>query len=202
VLARFQQFLRYYVKNETHIKGTFMNQANNTPKVIGAFVISAVLLIGAYFVLAQNSEDAGSATDVVVTTPSDNTANTPQPEATTTEQTTAEPSPTETTEQVVTSTYTDGTYSASGTYRVPGGDIEDISIDVTLDGDIISAIVVDTVATNEDSVEYQSGFDAAINGTVEGQDLDDADVFRLGGASLTSNAFNDLLEGIRNSARI
>ena len=180
-----------------------MNEANRTPRAIGAVVISAVLIIGAYVVLAQNAEEeaADTSTVTVTTQVSTETPSTEQTETAPAEDTTT-PAETETaTEQTPANNYLNGTYSASGVYRVPGGDREDISLQITIENDNVTALTVDTVATNGESAEYQAPFDAQINGEVIGQDIDDADVFSLGGASLTSAAFNDLLDAVRNEAR-
>lgn len=174
-------------------------QGSNTPKVVGALVISAALIIGVYFVvssLGSDPETSNTTSTVSVTkteSSNDSTDTTATAESPIVDSVTAE--------QAAVLVYADGTYSVSQSYRVPEGHTEDISIELTLSGDKISAIAVDTVASNDESAQYQSGFDTLIVGEVEGKTLDDADVSRLGGASLTSNAFNDLLEAVRNEAR-
>ena len=170
-----------------------MQKHSDTPKIVGSFFISGIIFVGAYFILENNSAPNEETTAVVVNTEPVTTKET-TPEA---EAPVVEPVDTPTSE---TSTYVDGSYSADKTYRVPEGHTESISVTVTLSGDVITDLQIDTGATNGESREYQTPFDNQINGEVEGQDLDEADVSRLGGASLTSNAFNDLLDAIRNSA--
>ena len=51
-----------------------MSQASNTPKIVGAFIVSGILLIGAYFVLAGNqASNVAEASNVTVSTQTDET---------------------------------------------------------------------------------------------------------------------------------
>ncbi len=169
-------------------------QSSNTPKVVGGVVISVVIVLGIYFALASNTaDDTQVNNDVVVSTSTQDTS----------QSTSSAPANevTVTTVDSVENTYADGTYSASGTYTVPRGDVEPITVTLTLENDKIVSYTVNTEATNGTSAQYQERFDRAIDEAIEGTDLDEADVSRLGGASLTSDAYNNLLEAIRNEAR-
>ena len=167
------------------------------PKIAGTVVISAIILVTAYFILSGNQDSIDTSSQVTVSTAAQvvDDAATPSAE---TQPAAATETPSA---DVVVSTYTDGTYNATKSYRVPEGHTEEITVTLTLTGDVISGLAVDTVATNDESQEYQAGFDSSIQDEVSGQDLDDADVSRLSGASLTSSAFNDLLDAIRGEAQ-
>ena len=54
-------------------------------------------------------------------------------------------------------TYTDGDYSATGSYESPGG-AETIEVEITLAGDIVTAVTVTSNATNLNSVRFQGEF--------------------------------------------
>lgn len=98
-----------------------------------------------------------------------------------------------------TGTYKDGAYSATGSYVSPGGNE---SIDVTLaiaDGKITTASANTHPATSTSS-QYQSEFKSNFKSLVVGKSVDEVNLSRVAGSSLTSNGFNDALEQIKNKA--
>lgn len=95
--------------------------------------------------------------------------------------------------------YTDGTYEASGAYRSPGG-TQSIDVRVTLKDDAISEVTVSADGSGE-SGEYQRMFKSGISSQVIGKDIDEVNVSRVSGSSLTSSGFNRALEAIRQDAR-
>jgi uncharacterized protein with FMN-binding domain len=97
------------------------------------------------------------------------------------------------------STYTDGTYEATGTYTSPNGK-EEIDVSLTLAGDVITAVTVTPEATNPNSVNYQNQFADGIAAVVVGKDIDEIDVSRVAGSSLTSGGFNEAVETIKSEA--
>ena len=173
-------------------------------KATGTVVVGVIVVLGIYFALAANSNDnsdLATSNEVVVTSTVDTSTETqsePQEQVTPVEEESVE---VEEQASENTNDYVNGTYSASKTYSVPQGHTEDISVTLTIKDDIITGFSVNTVATNQKSQQYQAGFDSNIEQSIDGTDLDEADVSRLGGASLTSNAFNDILDAIRNQAQ-
>ncbi|PRY67647.1 FMN-binding protein [Glaciihabitans tibetensis] len=95
--------------------------------------------------------------------------------------------------------YADGTYSAEGEYTSPGGS-ESISVELTLEGDTVTAVTVTPNATSGNSVRYQSDFAEGIADVVVGENIDDLDVDRVAGSSLTSGGFNEAVETIKAEA--
>jgi uncharacterized protein with FMN-binding domain len=95
--------------------------------------------------------------------------------------------------------YADGTYTADGSYQSPGGE-ESVSVSITLEGDIVTAVTVTPHATSGNSKQYQSQFASGIAGQVVGKEIDSLDVSRVAGSSLTSGGFNDALEQIKADA--
>ena len=97
------------------------------------------------------------------------------------------------------STYADGTYEATGGYTSPNGK-EEIDVSLTLEGDVITAVTVTPEATNPNSVNYQTQFADGIASVVVGKDIDEIDVSRVAGSSLTSGGFNEAIETIKSEA--
>lgn len=99
-----------------------------------------------------------------------------------------------------TATYTDGTYSADGSYLDGGGTLETIAVTLTLEGDVITGVEVTGDPQNPESERYQSEFIGGIADEVVGKDIDEISVDRVAGSSLTSGGFNDAVEMIRAEA--
>lgn len=95
--------------------------------------------------------------------------------------------------------YADGTYTAEGSYATPES-VEEISVTVTLEGDVITAVEVTGNPTKRESEQYQGQFIGGIEEVVVGQDIDDISVSRVAGSSLTSGGFNEAIEAIKAEA--
>jgi uncharacterized protein with FMN-binding domain len=96
-------------------------------------------------------------------------------------------------------TYSDGTYTAEGSYQTPES-IEQISVTVTLEGDVVTAVDVTGDPQKAESKQYQGQFIGGISDVVVGKELDDISVSRVAGSSLTSGGFNDAIEKIKAEA--
>lgn len=96
-------------------------------------------------------------------------------------------------------TYTDGTYTAEGSYATPES-VEAISVTVTLAGDVITAVEVTGDPQKRESEQYQGEFIGGISDAVVGQDIDEISVSRVGGSSLTSGGFNQAIDAIKAEA--
>jgi uncharacterized protein with FMN-binding domain len=114
------------------------------------------------------------------------------------EDTTSSDSSTDSTD-TASGAYTDGTYTAEGEYSSPGG-TESISVELTLEGDTVTAVTVTPEATSGNAVRYQNDFADGIGEIVVGQNIDELDVDRVAGSSLTSGGFNEALETIKDEA--
>lgn len=98
-------------------------------------------------------------------------------------------------------TYKDGTYNASGSFYTPDG-VEQIGVTVTLaKGDISSVKVDDSNIYNGTSFAYTERFVNGINSVVVGKNIDNVNVGRISGASLTPMGFNSAIDTIKNDAR-
>ena len=128
------------------------------------------------------------------TTPAD-TATTPStPSDATTPSDTTETAP-----DAGTSTYTDGTYTESGSYQTPNG-TESVEVTLTLADDVITAVEVTGSGGSRDTQEYQGQFIDGIDAVVVGKNIDDISVSKVAGSSLTSGGFNQAVEAIRADA--
>ncbi len=95
----------------------------------------------------------------------------------------------------------DGTYRASGGYQSPNGP-ETIEVSITLTDGVVEAVEVIPGATNSTSKRYQGDFAGGIGAEVVGKSLDEANVTRVAGSSLTSGGFDEALQTIRHDAKV
>jgi len=95
--------------------------------------------------------------------------------------------------------YADGTYTADGSYATPES-VETITVTVTLEDDLITAVEVTGDPQKRESEQYQGQFIGGIADVVVGQDIDDIQVSRVAGSSLTSGGFNEAIETIKSEA--
>ena len=100
----------------------------------------------------------------------------------------------------VAGSYADGTYTAKGDYQSPNGQ-ETIELTITLAGNVISDVVVTPGATNGTSTRYQGQFAEGVGAETIGKSLDELQVSRISGSSLTSGGFNQALDSIKADAR-
>lgn len=98
------------------------------------------------------------------------------------------------------SSYQDGTYQANQTYLAPGGRTDSIDVGVTLVDQVVTAMDFGYQESNPDSGAFLSLFDSEIRGQVVGKSLNQINLSRVAGASLTTNAFNLALDNIANQA--
>jgi hypothetical protein len=89
----------------------------------------------------------------------------------------------------------DGTYTEDGSYNSPGGE-ESITVKLTLAGGVVEDLDVTSNATNPNSKKYQGEFVDGINDIVVGKSIDDLNVSKVAGSSLTSGGFNDAIDKI------
>ncbi len=113
------------------------------------------------------------------------------------------PTPTPTpsgTSTASTSGYKDGQYTASQDYYVPGGDTNTVSVTLTVANGKISSVTANDQYGNGVSAYYVSSFESAVSGDAAGQSLSDYSPSRIGGASLTTEAFAQAIDTIRSQA--
>lgn len=97
-------------------------------------------------------------------------------------------------------TYRNGTYSATGHYVSPGGQ-QQIGVTVTLANSVITKLTLDRSQTRGTSAQFQEKFASGIDTIVVGKNIDDLDVSKVSGSSLTSGGFNDAITQIKSEAQ-
>lgn len=95
--------------------------------------------------------------------------------------------------------YADGTYTADGQYQTPET-VEKISVTLTLADGVVTDVEVTGEPQAPETERYQGQFIDGIADEVEGKSIDDLDVSRVAGSSLTSAGFNDAVESIKEQA--
>lgn len=95
--------------------------------------------------------------------------------------------------------YTDGTYSATGSYQTPGGE-ESIGVTVTLESGSVADVQTEPMPSNPTTELYQGKFSSGIKEQIVGTPLDELNVEKVSGSSLTSGGFSDAIEQIKSEA--
>ncbi len=96
--------------------------------------------------------------------------------------------------------YAPGTYEASGSYSNPGG-TSTVDVEVTLgDGAVVDDVTVTPKASGT-SEQFQEKFAGGIADEVVGKNIDDLDVSKVAGSSLTAGGFNQAIDEIKSEAR-
>ena len=95
--------------------------------------------------------------------------------------------------------YKDGTYNASVTYQSPGGP-DGLGVSVTLKGDVITDVSITEGANDPISQKFQDQFAEGYKVLVVGKNIDDVQLGKISGSSLTPKAFNEALNAIKTQA--
>jgi uncharacterized protein with FMN-binding domain len=96
-------------------------------------------------------------------------------------------------------TYTDGTYTESADYQAPSG-TETVDVTLTLADNVITEVQVTGHATDPEAKVHQGQFANGIAGVVVGKNIDEIQVDKVGGSSLTSGGFNKAVDLIKADA--
>lgn len=110
----------------------------------------------------------------------------------------ADPAPTSTD---ATAPYADGTYTADGAYKTPES-VETISVTITVKDDVVTDVEVVGDPIAPETRRYQGQFIAGIADVVVGRKLDDLQVDRVAGSSLTSGGFDQAIVTIKDEAAV
>lgn len=95
--------------------------------------------------------------------------------------------------------YTDGTYSATGSYQTPGGE-ESIGVTVTLESGSVTDVQTEPMPSNPTTELYQGKFSSGIKEQIVGARIDELSVDKVSGSSLTSGGFSSAIEQIKSEA--
>lgn len=153
------------------------------PAIIIFVVIAAIVGLGGYFFTRSNEVSAPA-----VETPAENTPN--KEEINKIEPESAE------------SPIKDGVYTVQTTYTVPSRAMHTVDVKMTLaNGIITDSDVVFGGDSVEASTNYQNKFLSIYKTEVVGKKLSDVSLSRVGGASLTSNSFNEAVAKVMTQAQ-
>ena len=98
------------------------------------------------------------------------------------------------------SSYADGEYSGQGTYTPPSNQTEEVDVTLTLKDSVVTELEVTTSGNHPTSKMHQRDFTSKVQEQVVGKNIDELDVDKVGGSSLTSSGFNKALDAIRDEA--
>ena len=158
---------------------------NKNTALIGiiAIVIIAAAVIGTIVLKPADNQSTtsttGSSSNTATTNPTSDTADT----------------------TANSSGYANGTYTASGSYRSPGGN-EEIDVTITIADGVVTESSVTPLAASRESMEYQDDFVSGYKSQVVGKSIADIQLGKVSGSSLTSRGFNEALDQIRNQAKV
>ena len=97
----------------------------------------------------------------------------------------------------VATTSTANTHQATISYSVPAPEQNVITVNVTVDNGVVTAVDAQNVTNSPQSQQYSARFLANYKTEVVGKKLSDVSLSRVGGASLTSKAFNAAIDAIK-----
>lgn len=95
--------------------------------------------------------------------------------------------------------YEDGTFTAVGEYRSPGGS-ESVNVSVTIENDTVASATYQGTAEGGKSKLMQEAFGEGYSAMVVGKSIDEVSLDVVNGSSLTPKGFMDALEKIKLEA--
>jgi len=98
-------------------------------------------------------------------------------------------------------TYKDGTYTVNGKYTSPGGD-EEIGVTVTLKDGVITDTTVEPKTARPISQKFQGIFNENYKPFVMGKKINEVNLDKVSGSSLTPKGFMQGLEQIKQQAGV
>lgn len=122
------------------------------------------------------------------------------PAGSTAETTAAAPSQAAPSQAGSTSPYKDGTYSADGSYVSPNGN-EKVGVELTLADGVVTDVNITQHPSNPNTRKFQGEFAGGIAAQVVGKNIDELNVSKVAGSSLTSGGFNDAVQKIKSEAQ-
>lgn len=163
--------------------------------VIGGTAVFVAAGITGLYLFNNNGSDSGAALPSSVSTTqqssdtSDTTASLADNSSTSTTPTASS-----------SSSYNDGQYTAKTTYYVPHG-TNTLSATVTIASGKVTAVKVSHDYSDNESGMYIDSFESAIQEAVVGKTISGLSLSRIGGASLTTQAFDDVIATIESNAK-
>jgi hypothetical protein len=163
-----------------------MENSKTPNKAVIAIIVIVLLVVAgtAAIVLTNNQTSTDSSSNTASDLP------TTAPSSSTDEGTTSSSS----------DTFTNGTYSSTGSYQTPGGQ-ESIGVKVTLTDGVITDASVTQMGETGEAKQFQAQFASGFKSQVVGKKVSDVKLSRVAGSSLTPNGFNSALSEIQKQAQ-
>ena len=165
--------------------------------------VLTLVVIAGVMVLADHLKAKTAALATITTstsTPAASTSTTTTAPTTSTTSTSSAASTTSpTTTSSSTSGFKDGTYNASSSYYVPHGN-ENIQVSLTISNGVVTKASVQNSEGDPTSAQYQESFAAEYKSAVVGKKISGLQLSVIGGASDTTQGFNDALSQISSKA--
>lgn len=95
--------------------------------------------------------------------------------------------------------YKNGSYESNGAYTSPGG-AEQVGVKLTLKDDVITEVEFMQMAERPASVRFQKQFAEGYKDMVVGKKIDEVQLTKVSGSSLTPKGFMDALQKIKDQA--
>lgn len=176
-----------------------MDMKNKIVTVVGAVALIAATGVGGYTLFA--TKDSTNDNTIVAPIATSSTKAATSPGATTAAVPTTATAAAATASPSSTAGYKDGVYVASSSYTVPEGDRNTISATVVISGGTIASVVTTHDYANRESGMYIDSFDKSLTAHVKNKSIADYSPSRIGGASLTTAAFSNVLDTVRAQAK-
>jgi|AntRauTorckE6833_2_1112554.scaffolds.fasta_scaffold14728_3 pyruvate/2-oxoglutarate dehydrogenase complex dihydrolipoamide acyltransferase (E2) component len=172
------------------------------PIVLGIIALVAIIGGGVFFFSDNPSSTATVSTETEIARIDSEEVNSEEgaaaePATQAESEVTTEPTNTAAPDEAEEPTNSPTQYSASASYLTPARTSHEIAVDLTVDSaGIVTAADVQYDGDAGFSNAHQERFDGVFSSQVVGQSLSDINLSRVGGASLTSEAFNEAVAKI------
>lgn len=163
-----------------------------------AAVVAAAIFGGAALFNGSNSTaSTGTVSSGAVATTSDSSSSS---NTTSTSGTDTSSSGSTSSSTTASGSYKDGTYTKTVSYYVPHGATNTIKVTLVVSGGVITSATTDKTYYDNESGMYINSFESSVSSDASGQSLASYSPSRIGGASLTTEAFAEAISGIRTDA--
>jgi hypothetical protein len=161
--------------------------------IVIALVVVVLLAIGTLYVTNETSPSPAAPTTSAPESRTETAADVPTPPPTTPTASTPVVPPVDTTLKQALS----GTFTTNTTYLTPKRTSHTLDVTLTVDNDVVTGATVRYDGKDSGfSNGHQERFDTAYKTDVIGKKLTDISLARVGGASLTSDSFNEAVKQV------
>ncbi len=157
--------------------------AIGTIAVVGLAVVGGKMLFSDDTAANKLATTQSTTTGTQVTAPTTTPVTTPSTSATTTP-----------------AGYKDGAYTSTQSYYVPHGETNSLAVTLTIANGKISAVSTKNSYSDRESGMYISSFESSLSSDAKGQSLASYRPSRIGGASLTTEAFYQAISDVKTQA--